>query len=586
MTMEFDRLGPYRVLGVLGRGGMGTVYRGINDETKDEAAVKVLAPNLAADDSFRERFEAEIESLKKLHHPNIVELYGFGEEAGHLFYSMELIDGKSLQDELKQGRRYDWREVISLGIEVCSALKHAHDHGIIHRDIKPANLLVDESGTTKLFDFGIAKLFGSTAVTTNTVLGTADFMAPEQTEGKTSGPRTDLYSLGSVFYALLAGRPPFTGKTVVDVVHKLRFDDPLPLGRYNREVPAQLEKLIETLLSKNPYDRIPTALALANRLKAVESSYELNESSDTGDDVMLGFAGNDSDSNLERISDQPTVAITGRSSEPSDDLIAEKGRRKRSHFTSVDDSEEEPQKPTFDWSGIGKLVAMTTVLGLMALAFWLFLQPPTADTLYDDIMSRVDVEDPQTLIVVRPKLEQFQGLYSDDERYPEISGLIEDLSLYRLQRRLELNARRRESTAPASPVEQLYLEAVQLIPTDPDSAASHLQAIIDINDTQAEADAEMVEAARCIMLARKQLAKLKEEIEKSSESHTPFIIKRMAEARELEKSDAARARLIYSGILRLYEKRPWATAVVNESRQAIKRLNSVSARKPSDDESL
>ncbi|MCA9212970.1 MAG: serine/threonine protein kinase, partial [Planctomycetales bacterium] len=137
MTQEFERLGPYRVLGVLGRGGMGTVYRGIDDESGAEAAVKVLAPNLAADETFRERFEAEIESLKKLHHPNIVQLYGFGEEAGHLFYAMELIQGCSLQDELKRGRRFNWREVVTLGIEVCSALKHAHDHGIIHRDIKP-----------------------------------------------------------------------------------------------------------------------------------------------------------------------------------------------------------------------------------------------------------------------------------------------------------------------------------------------------------------------------------------------------------------------------------------------------------------
>ena len=577
MAMEFERLGPYRVLGVLGRGGMGTVYRGVDDESDDEAAIKVLAPNLAADETFRERFEAEIESLKKLRHPNIVQLYGFGEEAGHLFYAMELIQGRSLQDELKLGRRYHWREVIELGVEICAALKHAHDHGIIHRDIKPANLLVDESGTAKLFDFGIAKLFGSTAVTTNTVLGTADFMAPEQTEGKTSGPRTDLYSLGSVFYALLAGRPPFTGKTVVDVVHKLRFDDPLPLGRYNREVPEQLEKLIETLLSKNPYDRIPTALALANRLRAVATSYDLDESSDTSAEVVLGVGTDAPEEKLDRISDRPTVAIGAENSPATgsdEDGDPSAMNPKRSHFTSIEDAEEESQRPAFDWTAVGKLAAMATVLVLIAYAFWLFLQPPSADALYDDIVQNIDIENPQTLLQVRPQLEQFQGLYPDDARYREISHYMEELSVYRLQRRLELNSRRRDDS-PASPIEQLYLEAVQLIPSDPEVAAANLQAIIDINDTQDEADIDKVEAARCIMLARKQLEKLQEQIKENSATHLAFLARRIAEARQLEQVDADRSRLIYDGIIRLYARKPWADRVTGEARDALKRLELV-----------
>src|SRR5687767_1604316 len=141
--MPLERLGPYQLDKLLGRGGMGAVYSGTHRETKDRAAVKVLSGHLADDASFRERFKQEIETLKRLLHPNIVQLHGYGEEDGHLYYVMELVEGKSLQDELSAGRRFTWREVARIGIAIASALKHAHDRGIIHRDLKPANLLID-----------------------------------------------------------------------------------------------------------------------------------------------------------------------------------------------------------------------------------------------------------------------------------------------------------------------------------------------------------------------------------------------------------------------------------------------------------
>ncbi|MGH7192575.1 MAG: serine/threonine protein kinase, partial [Candidatus Saccharimonadales bacterium] len=141
-TTQLDRLGPYQIGRKLGKGGMGTVYAGLNVETGEQAAVKVLSALMAHEEGFRERFEAEIESLKKLHHPNIVRLFGYGEQDGYLFYGMELVEGRSLEEELQAGRTFDWREVSDLAIQVCRALKHAHDRGVIHRDIKPANLLL------------------------------------------------------------------------------------------------------------------------------------------------------------------------------------------------------------------------------------------------------------------------------------------------------------------------------------------------------------------------------------------------------------------------------------------------------------
>jgi serine/threonine-protein kinase len=128
---------------------------------------------------------------------------------------MELIDGTSLEDELRAGRRFEWAEVKEIAVQVCAALKHAHDRGVVHRDIKPANLLLARDGKVKLSDFGIAKLFGSTGATgVGGVLGTAEYMAPEQADGRPVGHRGDLYSLGAVLYTLLAGRPPFVAKSV------------------------------------------------------------------------------------------------------------------------------------------------------------------------------------------------------------------------------------------------------------------------------------------------------------------------------------------------------------------------------------
>jgi eukaryotic-like serine/threonine-protein kinase len=291
--MPLEKLGPYKLEKVLGRGGMGAVYAGVHQETGERAAVKVLSGHLADDEAFRERFKIEVETLKRLSHPGIVQLFGFGEDDGHLFFVMELVDGKSLHDELAAGRRFSWREVTRIGIEVAQALKHAHDRGIIHRDLKPANLLIDAQEHVKLTDFGIAKLYGGTSVTVDGgVLGTADYMAPEQADGKPVNSRCDLYSLGSVLYALLVGRPPFTGKTVIQVIAALKHEKPVPVRRLAPDTPAELEDIVLQLLDKDPQKRIPTALALANRLKAMEHALSVetrvvDPENDEGDELRL-----------------------------------------------------------------------------------------------------------------------------------------------------------------------------------------------------------------------------------------------------------------------------------------------------------
>ena len=235
-------------------------------------AVKVIAANLAQHQRFRRRFDAEIQTLIKLKHPNIVQLIGFGEEKGLLFYSMEYVDGENLQQELRRSKTLPWERVVDLAIDVCSALKHAHDFGVIHRDLKPANLMINSQGKLKLTDFGIARLFGASEVTVEgSVLGTADYMSPEQAEGKTVSLRSDLYSLGCICYTALTGRPPFMGKNIPEILFNVRYGTLTPLSTLAPQVPKELCGLIEEMLRKDPSMRPPTGLVVGNRLQSLRA---------------------------------------------------------------------------------------------------------------------------------------------------------------------------------------------------------------------------------------------------------------------------------------------------------------------------
>ncbi len=284
---EFEYLGPYKVERILGRGAMGSVYKGIHAKSGEAVAIKVIATGIANNMRFRRRFAAEVETLKRLQHPHIVQLVGYGEEQGLLFYSMEYVDGHSLHDHLRQHERLAWDEVIQIGIETTAALKHAHDIGIIHRDLKPANLMLNKAGRIKLTDFGIAKLFGSSDMTAvGSVIGTADYMPPEQAEGKPVTVRSDLYSLGGVLYALLSGKAAFGGKSVPEVLHSVRYNSVPDLRDRVPDVPRELAELIHQMLEKDPQQRPPTALVVGNRLKSLQQG--LKRMTGSGDTHSVG----------------------------------------------------------------------------------------------------------------------------------------------------------------------------------------------------------------------------------------------------------------------------------------------------------
>ena len=271
---EFEFLGPYRVGELLGRGGMGNVYRGEHIKSGDRVAIKVIASSVADEPRFRRRFDKEIKTLKMLRHPGIVRLVGFGEQAGQLFYSMELVEGETLQAIIRREKKVGWQTTVRYAIEICAALKHAHDIGVTHRDIKPANLILSTDGQIKLVDFGIPKIYGdhSDQTSAGSVIGTPDYMAPEQAGGSAITTRTDLYALGSVLYAMLSGRAPFRGKNATAVIQALTREKPVPLDMLDIDAPAELFELIHQLLEKKEQDRPRTALNVANRLKAMQAA--------------------------------------------------------------------------------------------------------------------------------------------------------------------------------------------------------------------------------------------------------------------------------------------------------------------------
>ena len=360
--MLFENLGPYKIERLIGRGGMGAVYEGVHRTTGARHAVKTLALGLTDDEGFRQRFEVEILSMKDLAHTNIVRLVSQAgadglpsylmEQQGVLFYAMEFVDGQNLHELLRERGRLPWREAVDIALQACAALKHAHAHGTIHRDIKPANFVIDRNGHVKLTDFGIARFFEVSHLTMpGGVIGTADFMSPEQADGKPVDSMTDLYSLGAVIYALMTGKPPFTGRTAAEVINRLKTEMPKPVCQVEPEVPAELGLIVDQLLAKSPADRVSTLRLLENRLNATlhglarsdesnaqgksDSSKSDSSKSDSSDpvrrrsieedeDTFVGSGNDDLPGNTTPVEEQPTAAANSpdsRSPSETDDHV-------------------------------------------------------------------------------------------------------------------------------------------------------------------------------------------------------------------------------------------------------------------------
>jgi serine/threonine protein kinase/Tfp pilus assembly protein PilF len=240
----------YRIVEKIGAGGMGEVYLAEDTKLDRKVALKFLSPHLCQDEACRQRFEREAQAAAKLDHPNIVTVYEVGEYQGRPYFSMQHVEGQSLKEVLAD-RALSLDRILEIGIQVCQGLQAAHERGITHRDIKPSNILIDSHGRARIVDFGLASVMGSDHLTkTGSTLGTIGYMSPEQVRGNKVDNRTDLFSFGVVLYELITGHAPFKADSEAATLHAIANTKPELLARFRREVPSQLQMIIDKALDK------------------------------------------------------------------------------------------------------------------------------------------------------------------------------------------------------------------------------------------------------------------------------------------------------------------------------------------------
>ena len=265
------QLGGFEVLDLLGRGGMGSVYKARQVSLGRLVALKVISGRLAADERFLVRFEREARAAAAVHHPSIVAVYSVGEDNGRHYIAMELVAGESLGALVHREGPLPQERALGLMKQTAAALAAAHEAGIVHRDIKPSNILLAADGSAKVADFGLAKriLIDVKVTVTGTTVGTPLYMAPEAAGAKPLDARADLYSLGATFYHVLAGRPPFEGRTPVEVIVKHATEEAQSLAAVAPHLDTRLCRIIDRLLRKEPSERYPSARALLDELSAL-----------------------------------------------------------------------------------------------------------------------------------------------------------------------------------------------------------------------------------------------------------------------------------------------------------------------------
>ena len=288
MTLaQGTRLGPYEIVEAVGSGGMGEVYRARDTRLNRDIALKLLPLAYADHPERLGRFEREAQAVAALNHPNIVTIHSVEQAGGQRFLTMEFIEGQTLAAVIKS-KRPSLDDLLAIAVPLCDAVSAAHARGIVHRDIKPGNVMITAEGRVKVLDFGLAKLredetaaepitgpVGEQITRPLQVIGTVEYMSPEQAEGRPVDHRTDIFSLGVVLYEMATGRRPFEGDTPVSVMSSTRRDTPPAVTALNPEVPAELSRIIRRALAKDPQRRYQTAIDLRNDLEELKTDVEM-----------------------------------------------------------------------------------------------------------------------------------------------------------------------------------------------------------------------------------------------------------------------------------------------------------------------
>jgi hypothetical protein len=452
-----ERLGPWIIEEEIGHGGMGSVWRARRADDApgepDVAAVKVLAPELAADPGLRERFQREIDILRRLAHPNIVKLLEAGTEGNHVWFAMEYVHGPSLETLREQRGRLGWDEVLQIALQVAPALRHAHNHGVIHRDLKPSNLILGPGSSIKLTDFGIASLFSGPHITVaGAVVGTAEYLSPEQAAGKQVTPRSDLYSLGVVLYTLIVGRTPFEGE-VVDLLHKHRYAQPEKPSRFVPELPGDFEEIICELLEKEPSRRPPDAGVLGRRLEGLRRRMQF-KSAQAKMETSAGAGSTPKDS--PRLGEGPATLMSRL-------MRAELNRMNRGG----------PLRQFFNHP-IVIVVLFALTLGTIIWTFW----PLSAEALYSRGAALMESEEPYDWDRAWTEyLDTLERKYPDHPHKAEVAEFRQRRQNWKTEREAALDARRAK---PMSEAAWFYQEGLRLRQRGNEAEARRVwQALID-----------------------------------------------------------------------------------------------------------
>jgi tRNA A-37 threonylcarbamoyl transferase component Bud32/tetratricopeptide (TPR) repeat protein len=265
------RLGRYRIIERIGQGATAAVYRAHDEQSDREIALKLLLTDLEGEEQVRSRFLREVEIARLLRHRNLVTVYDAGEIDGRFFLAMELLSGVTLREHLTLKPGLGLEDKLDLMMQLCEGLAVAHDHDICHRDLKPSNLFVRDDGALKILDFGIARLASSSMTVAGLLMGTPDFMSPEQARGGEIDHRSDIFSAGAVLYYVLSGRKPFPGAQLPNVLHKVEHEEPVPLA--DEEAPPMLTRIVGKALAKSPAARYPHVRALLGDLIQCRRQY-------------------------------------------------------------------------------------------------------------------------------------------------------------------------------------------------------------------------------------------------------------------------------------------------------------------------
>ncbi|MCH2118841.1 MAG: protein kinase, partial [Pirellulales bacterium] len=537
------------------------------------------------------RFESEIKALIKLDHPNIVRLISYGQEDSNLYFAMELVEGKNLFQLQRDGKRFDWREVLSISRDIAQGLRHAHDRGVIHRDLKPGNLLASQEELIKITDFGIAKNFGANSNTGTNVLGTMDFMSPEQAKGDPVTVKSDLYSLGSVMYCLLSGRPPHRGNSVEESLHNLTRPTAPRIIQSVPNVPSELDSLISRLMEPDPQKRLPTAQSLLYRIEQVEQQLKDYSEAQTAerpavpshDTFAVGkpaTADQESHSNYSKSTaiekdgsrtfsqqdqaNKKTEANTVK--EPETPGAPDSGAH-IDYFNTVTDQQRQQQRgeaeslPSQSWRN----VALTGSLFLLAIAFIVVgtimaYRRPTAEQLYAKI-SQHEANPQQSIIEIR----QFLEYYPDNELAEHVRLLESQAEAIALKQRLSIQSESRMGNQ-LSEIENQFVQIMDLDRKDVPTAYSRLKALVTLH--QGDKSLDLRDKA-CIEAAQVLLAQLKSEAEEKQLVGRERIEALMQRAKNSSPTEAAK---MYRSIIKLYGESPWAQTLIETAKRRLSNI--------------